>query len=447
MIFIRLLLFCLLTVYSLPLISGAWHTDRQADASTANRVIVAEIKGRIDPGMYNYVQRTLSSAKDKGAPPLFFIMSTPGGYINTALDIRDLMDEYPGKINVYIRHQAISAGAYLALAADAIYMSPGSTMGAAEPRGLTGESVDEKTLSFWEGEMRVLAERRQREPQIAVAMVRKEIEIEGLVEKGKLLTLTSDEALEHGYCEGTPESFGILLDSLGLAEYETTELTPSLFDAIIGWTTNPFVATILLAVGIGGIVLELFTLGFGIAGVVGLLSFALYYSSHILGGLAGFEVIVFFLIGIALLIVEAFVPGLGIFGIGGAVAVFASIVMAASTVQSGLAMLLGSVLISALISFFTLRSLGRRGVLRKIILEDSATEERGYISSPSLKDLEGSVGLALTPLRPSGTVDFAGRRVDAVSEGQFIKQNTKVKVVKIEGIRVVVRELKEESPE
>ena len=414
-------------------------------AGEGDKVMVVEIKGTIDPGMYNYVQRALNNAENKGTPPLFFIISTPGGYINTAIDIRDIMDEYPGKINAYVRHQAISAGAYLALAADAIYMSPGSTIGAAEPRGLTGETVDEKALSFWEGEMRDLAQRSQRDPDIAAAMVRSEIEIEGLIDKGKLLTLTSEDALKHGYSEGTHESLAALLKNLGLDEEEIIESLPSLFDTIISWTTNPFVATILLAIGIGGIVLELFTLGFGVAGIVGLLSFALYYSSHILGGLAGFEVIFFFLVGIVLLLVEAFVPGLGVFGIGGALSVAVSIVLTASTLESGIAMLLSSLVLSGVVSFFSLRLLARKGVLRKIILEDSATEERGYTSSPSLKDLEGKEGLALTALRPSGTVDFDGKRVDAVSEGQYIVKDARVKVVKIEGIRVVVREVNENA--
>ncbi len=403
--------------------------------------MVVEIKGTIDPGMYNYVQRSLNNAVSKGSPPIFFILNTPGGYINTALDIRDIMDEYPGKINAYVRHQAISAGAYLALAADAIYFSPGSTIGAAEPRGLTGEAVDEKSLSFWEGAMRTLAKRNQRDPDIAAAMVRSEIEIEGLIESGKLLTLTSDDALAHGYSEGTYDSLGALLEMLGFDDQAVMESAPSLFDTIISWTTNPFVATLLLAIGIGGIVLELFTLGFGVAGVVGLLSFTLYYSTHILGGLAGFEVIVFFVVGIVLLLVEAFMPGLGVFGIGGALSVSVSIVLAASTLESGIAMLLGSVVLSGVVSFFSLRVLARKGVLRKIILEEAATKERGYTSSPSLKNLEGKEGIAMTPLRPSGTVDFHGQRVDSVSEGQYISKDARVKVVKIEGIRVVVREV------
>ena len=433
--------FLIILIYSLL---PAFHGSNNYSGTVfgdEESVIIIEIKGTIDPGMYNYVQRSLNNAISKGAPTVFLILNTPGGYINTALDIREIMDSYPGKINAYVQHQAISAGAYLALASDAIYLSPGSSIGAAEPRGLTGESVDEKSLSFWEGAMRTLAKRNQRDPDIAAAMVRSEIEIEGLVEKGKLLTLTSEEALDYGYSEGTYESLNALLDTLGLGTKRIVESKPTFFDTIISWSTNPLIATLLLAIGIGGIVLELFTLGFGIAGIVGLSSFALYYSSHILGGLAGYEVIFFFLVGIVLLLIEAFIPGLGVFGIGGALSVSVSIVLAASTLEAGIAMLLGSMFLSGLVSFFSLRLLSRKGVLRKIILEDSATKEQGYTSSPSMQDFEGREGITLTALRPSGTVDIDGKRVDAVSEGQYIVKNAKVKVVKIEGIRVVVREV------
>lgn len=441
---IRLILFFLiLTTGLLNMLSPVFVMPAEAGGAGTDdgEVVIVQIRGQIDPGMYNYVQRTFNAAKEAGSPPLIMLLSTPGGYINSALDMRDLMDEYPGPVYAYVRHQAISAGAYLALAADSLYMSPGGTMGAAEPRGLTGGQVDEKSLSVWEGEMQGVAERRQRDPDIAAAMVRRDIIIEDLVEDDQLLTLTSEEAEKVGYSEGTADSIDELLNMLGLESAGVQESSSSLFDLIISWTTNPIIATLLLAVGIGGLVLEMFTMGFGVAGSVGILAFALYYSGHILGGLAGFEVLVLFVAGVALLLVEAFMPGLGVFGAAGTISLFVSIVMAASTVESGITMLLVSMLLSGFISFFALRFLSRKGVLRKIILEEAATGERGYVSTPSRKDLEGQEGEALTTLRPAGTVSFGDQRVDAVSEGKYIQEGARVKVVRVEGVRVVVREI------
>ena len=75
-----------------------------------------------------------------------------------------------------------------------------------------------------------------------------------------------------------------------------------------------------------------------------------------------------------------------------------------------------------------------------MILFDSARKEDGYVSNVNRTDLLGVEGITLTILRPSGTAIINDERIDVVSEGGFIPKNTKVKVVKVEGARIVVRE-------
>ncbi|NMB40986.1 MAG: nodulation protein NfeD, partial [Firmicutes bacterium] len=146
--------------------------------AAAPTVYVVPLQGEIEPGWLVFLERALEEAAENDASAVILDMNTPGGYIDSALKARQLLDDFPSPVYVHVRSHALSAGAYLALAADGFFMAPGSTIGAAEPRLLgTDETVDEKNLSAWEAEMRVVAERQGKDPQLAAAMVRKEISI------------------------------------------------------------------------------------------------------------------------------------------------------------------------------------------------------------------------------------------------------------------------------
>ena len=408
-------------------------------SETGPVVALIPVSGTIDPGMKNFVQRSLEEAKAIGATEVILELDTPGGYIASAEEIRKLMDDYHRPIYALIRPRALSAGAYLALSADAIYMVPGSTMGAAEPRYLGMGQVDEKVLSAWDKEMRSVAERQGRDPLVAAAMVRQEIAIEGIVESGNLLTLTAGEAVEVGYCEGIVNNRPELLEKLG--GVELVELNPRFTDHMVRWTTNPVIATILLVIGIGGLVVEVFTAGFGVAGILSLISFTLYFGGHIAAGLAEYWVVFLFLLGVVLMVVEAFIPGFGVFGIAGLFATVTSIVLAAATVKTGLIMLAFSLVFTGLFSALAFRFFAKRGVLRHIILADEERAEFGYVAPADHKYLLGLEGTAITPLRPAGSAEIEGKRVDVVSEGGFIPAWAAVKVVYVEGVRVVVRQV------
>lgn len=422
------------------------YTPAAEAAGNGPEVAIIPIEGTLHPGMPAFVRRSLEGAAARGAAAVIMELNTPGGYTDVAEKIRRHMDEYPGPVYAFVRTQALSAGAYLALAADGIYMVPGATMGAAEPRYLDGQT-DEKILSYWEKQMAGLAERRDRDPQIAAAMVRKEIAIPGVVEKGVLLTLTHSEAQELAYSEGTVENRGELLALLGLSGAEQVEYRPTFTDQIVGWTTNPVVATILLLVGIGGLVVEIFTAGFGVAGFLSLLAFTLYFGGHIAAGFADYWVVFLFIFGVALIIAETFVPGFGFLGVAGLIATVAAIVLAAASVKTGFITLAISLVLAGVLTTLTFRFFVKRGALRHIILADEARPELGYVAPADRKHLRGREGVTITPLRPAGAVEIDGERVDVVSEGGYIEAGVPVTVVQVEGVRVVVRAKKGEEAE
>ncbi len=430
-------LFCGLLIL-MPFGSGA--ADNKA-------VAVIEIKGTIDPGTTSHVAYAFEEALNMGAEAVVLELDTPGGFINSAESIRRIMDEHDLPVYAFVRPNAISAGAYLALVADEIYMVPGSTIGAAEPRYLGIGEVDEKMLSVWEKEMAGVAERRGRDPLIASAMVRRDIAVEGLVEEGVLLTLTAGEALEVGYSEGTVNDQASLLTAVGLKEAEWRPVEQRAVDGLVRWTTNPAVGTILLMIGLGGLALEVITAGFGAAGVISLAAFALYFGGNIAAGMAEYWVLILFAFGIGLMLIEAVMPGFGVFGVAGLIATIFSIVLAAVSVQTGMVMLLISLVLAAVFSIIAFRFFARRGALRHIILSEEETADLGYVAPLDQKALSGRTGVAVSTLRPSGVAEIDGKRIDVVSDGSYIAKGEPIRVDRVEGVRVIVRSLKEDKDE
>jgi membrane-bound serine protease (ClpP class) len=421
------------------LVAGLMLIAHGGGAATDQSVALVEISGTIDAGTTSYVDFALNEAENLGVAAVIFEFDTPGGYIDAAENVRRLMDDYPGAIYAFVRPNAISAGAFLALSADEIYMVPGSTIGAAEPRYLGLGEVDEKALSFWEKEMVGMAERQGRDPEIASAMVRREVAIPDLVEQGELLTLTASEALDVGYSEGTVADYSELLQAVDLPDAELITIESRIGDSLVSITTNPVVGTILLMIGIGGLILEVITAGFGAAGIVSMAAFALYFGGNIAAGVAEYWVLILFVFGIALMLVEAFVPGFGVFGIAGLISTLASIVLAAVSVQTGMLMLMISLVLAVAFAVFAFRFFAKRGALRHIILSEQEKPDLGYVAPLDQKNLVGLQGIAVTALRPSGTAMIGEKRIDVVSEGAFIPSGEAVIVDRVEGVRVIVR--------
>lgn len=395
---------------------------------------VIEIRDSIDGGgLTKYIQRALNEASINNAKGILLLIDTPGGFVDASKDISQIIINTNIPVLAYVEREALSAGVLITISADHIAMAPGSSIGAAEP-----SPAEEKIISAWTSTLRTTADRMGRDGEIAAAMSDANIEIEGLVEKGKILTLTANKAVELGFADiiaVTPEE---ALAHFGMPT-NLVSVTPSFSERIARFVTNPVVAPILLSLGFVGLVTEIFTQGWGVAGTLGLISFALYFGGHMIAGLAGWESIILFIAGIILLTVEVFIPGFGLPGISGSVAILASIFLASASVEVALRTILialfGSIILLILIfKYFTKSSL-----LSKIILFDKEDKELGYVGTRDYGNFIGKRGTTLTPLRPAGSALIEGNRVDVVTEGNFIPVNTTIEVVKVEGTRIVVK--------
>jgi membrane-bound serine protease (ClpP class) len=324
-------------------------------------------------------------------------------------------------------------------------------MGAATPVVGSGEKASEKIVSAMRAQMRALAENRGLDPSVAEAMVDEDVAIDGVVEAGKLLTLTTAEAVDLGYAEEV-EDWTALMGELDLQGAPVQTMSVNWAERIVRFLSNPIVAPFLLSLGFLGLIAEIKSPGLGIAGFAGLLSLSLFFGSHLILGLAGMEDFIMLGAGIILIAVEVFIiPGFGLFGVLGGVGVLGGIYMSMiggvptlpDFAQAG-AILSTSILIILITSWALLRHLPHSSRLARsgVFLLDKGEREAGWASASPRPDLLGREGLALTDLRPSGTVLLGEEKVDAISESEWIEEGTDVRVVSSEGYRLVVRPLR-----
>ena len=430
-------------------------------------VYLIEVKGGIDLGLVPYIKRVLSEARKAGASAAILEINTPGGRLDAALDIKNALLDSEVPTIAFINREAYSAGALIAIATQEIYMAPAAVLGAATPiSGDTGEQASEKVVSAVRKAFKSTAEARGRNPAVAEAMVDEEVEVPDLIEKGKLLTLTTEEALQWGYTEGEVADLQALLTLKGLGELALVETSPGLAERLVRFLTNPVVASLLMSLGFLGLFFELQSPGFGLGGLLGAIFLGVFFWGHFLAGLAGWEGVALVVVGVVLIGVELLlIPGFGIAGLLGIAAflggLFISVVgnipTGADYLQA-LYVVTASLMLMLVGGYLSLRYLPKRA-LGGLVLQASLVSTRGarLHNLQDLREVEtvdmevegrggggslvGATGTAHTDLRPSGAALIGGRRIDVVAEGEFIPAGTPIEVISDEGYSRVVRAL------
>ena len=431
-----------------------------------------DIKKNIGSTTWLYTQRGFEEAREKNADIILIHMNTYGGEVVYADSIRTkiLNSEIP--VHVFIDNNAASAGALISIACDKIFMRPGASIGAATVVNQTGEQMPDKFQSYMRATMRATAEAHgkdtivngndtilkwRRDPLIAEAMVDERIAIPNLIDSGKTLTFTAQEAMQFGYCDGIANNVDeIITTHLQIAEYELIVFKPTTLDNIKGFLMSSIFQGILIMLIIGGIYFELQTPGIGFPLAVAVTAALLYFAPLYIEGLAANWEILIFIIGLVLIALEIFViPGFGIAGVSGIVLVVAGLTLslidnvafdfepvetggigkALFTVTSGIG--LGFALVLYLSS-----RIGAKGIFRNIALNTNLEKESGYIAvSLELRELVGKTGFAHTDFRPSGKITIEGMTYDAISDGGFIPKGANVKVIRFELGQLYVSEI------
>ncbi|WP_052703053.1 NfeD family protein [Paenibacillus beijingensis] len=209
------------------------------------------------------------------------------------------------------------------------------------------------------------------------------------------------------------------------------------------WLDNAVLAVLLLIAGFVGISLAMLLRGFGWAGIAGIAAFGVYFAGHYAAGDAALQDVGLFVLGLLLLALELFVPSFGLLGLLGTAGLIGAVVFASPDPGSAFFELVIALAAAFVIVLLTARKFKDRGIWNRFILRESLSMDKGTVPAASKEKLLGAAGTALTPLRPAGIVEIGGERIDVVTEGEFIAASKAVKVIKVEGTRIIVKELDE----
>jgi membrane-bound serine protease (ClpP class) len=409
------------------------------------------VTGTIELGISPFIGRVLREASEAGAAAVILDVNTLGGRVDAALNIIDAVARSDVPVYAFVNPRAISAGALISVSADTVFMVSDALMGASTVVTGDADKASEKAQSVMRAQFRAIAERRGIDPAIGEAMVDEGIAIEGVIEAGKLLTLTSDEAVRVGYAIEI-DDFEAMLEILNLSGAEVVSPGVNWAEQLVRFLSHPVVAPLLLSIGVLGLMIEIKTPSFGLAGAVGLVSLGAFFGSHMIVGLAGLEEVILLGVGLIALAIEVFVvPGFGVAGIVALACIGSSIFLALigslptwSDVTRAGGILFVAVLITVAAVYVFVRQLpgGRR--TRGIFLHTSTSKDKGYVAGTSHDDLVGMLGVALTDLHPSGTAKIAGKRIDVVSDVGFVAEGTSVRIIRSESYRHVVEPVSDE---
>lgn len=399
-----------------------------------------------------HIKKAINKAEEENASLIILELDTPGGLLSSALAIKNYIIESDVPVAVYINKNALSAGALISLSCEAIYMSDGSIIGAATPVYMKGDEVEkagEKEISAMRAAMRSSAERTKKNVKAAEAMVDETIvlskERDGIdLDDKTLLTLSVEEALKINIADDKANSINEIIKLRNISEEASIiNIEEEKYDYILRFLINPMILSALLSIGIIGVYIELKTPGFGIGGVISIIAFSIFFFAQIFVGESGFLSPAIFLLGLVLLAIEIFViPGFGITGILGIVGIAAGIFMSfgISNISQATFVVFISLIADIILIIILARFIFKSGIFQNKIALD--TDTAGYHSSVSYDDLLGLEGITDTFFRPSGNIIINDKKYDAITEGEFINKGAKIKVILVEGNKIVIKEIK-----
>lgn len=415
----------------------------------------------IDRAAERLVTKGLERAREAGADYIILDLDTYGGAVDAADSIRSAILQCPIPVVAFINLQAASAGALISIACDSIYMKPGSSIGAATVVDQTGKVMPDKYQSFMRGMMRSTAEVTGRNPELAEAMV----------DTADVLSMTPEEAVKAGFCEGicsSPDEVAAMVLQAGSSAagggtgtgegsefgmhypgYRIENLQLTWIEKLVQILLNPILQSIFLMMIIGGIYVEIRTPGIGLPLVTAVVGALLYFSPLYAENLAQNWEILLFVIGLILIGLEIFViPGFGVTGITGIIAVVVALAFAMvdnellfkgdGTIDlAPVLMPVGIVIISAFVGLtggvLLVRRLYSTRPFDYIALRKSLDEKDGYVGVTQVNGvMKGREAKVFADMMPSGKVICDGRIYEATMTYGFAVRGETVRVVRTE---------------
>ena len=436
------------------------ETSRLASAPSG-KVYLVPIRENIMPPLVYVVRRGVKEAMEAKAEALILDMKTDGGRVDVSEEIIQIISKFPGLTVTYVNDRAFSAGAFIAVGTQKIYMAPQSVIGAAAPiRMVPGgggadklpDTMDAKMTSAIRALVRTQAEKNGHNVEVVEAMIdkTKELKLDGEVlnKEGNILTLTDRQAAkEYGnpakplLSSGTVESLGALLATLGYADAQRVEIKPTGAETVGIWINT--IGPLLLIIGMVGLYIEFKTPGFGLPGIIGIVAFALYFFGGYTAGMSGAVWAAVFVVGLILVLLELFVfQGSMIAGVGGVVLMLVAIVMGMVDMYPGTPRLptmpqlqlplrdLGIALVGTVfIGLILARFLPKTSLFQKLVSQ-TASGVSSVAAQEAQQDARiGQIGVAISQLYPGGKAQFGDQILDVLTQGEIVEKGRPVKII------------------
>ncbi|MBT6235874.1 MAG: nodulation protein NfeD [Bacteroidetes bacterium] len=444
-----------------------------AQDTTRQTVVIFDLKKEIAPEATRITQQAIKKADDIDADLIIIHMNTYGGYVTDADSIRTRILNTDIPTYVFIDNNAASAGSLISIACDKIYMTKGANIGATTVVNEDGTKAPDKYQSYMRKQMRSTAESHgkdtiinngdttytyYRNPDIAEGMVDERVVVEGLDDADKVITLTTEEALKWGYCEGQVSSIEEILEINNITNARRIYVEPTFIDKLVAFFANPALRSILILVMMGGIYFELQTPGVGFPLVASILAAVGYFAPLYIEGLAeNWEILVFF-IGVVLIIVEVFIiPGFGVAGVSGILLMLSGLVLTmvrnihfdfegipTTEWNNALASVLFAMIGLGVVFYFFSTHLINSKFFQRIVLSDVIDAKVPIQGEQAASSAAiGSTGTTHTALRPMGKIRINGTTFEAKTYGEMIDQGAEIKVLSIENGYLIVSTLEQ----
>jgi|SRR5579884_92301 len=403
-----------------------------AAAQQTRPVIVIPIQGIVDGGMAHMVTRAVDEAQREGAAAIVLDVNSEGGVLDSAFESRDAILNSAVPTYAYVSERAYSSAALITLASRKIFMAPGASIGEAEPY-----PKSPKTISAVKAEFESTAIRNHRNPQIVAAMVDSSLDLPQYKRPGQNLTLNTQDALSTKIADGEEPTLAAMLSASNLngpvqhAQYTFAE-------QVARFATNPEVSGLLLTLGMLGLLIEMQTLH-GIAGVIGVGALALFFGTHVYAGFSNGFVILLAVLGVLGILYELhIVPGHGAPGILGGILLLSAVLLAFGIPFFIIALqtVATAIVLTVLLFWMISRQMPENAWMARLTFAGAQGPE--YVTSSDYSSLRGQSGFAASYLRPAGVALIDGRRVDVLTQGEFIPEGTPIRVTRVEGARIFV---------
>ncbi len=443
----RLLAFIITILLIIPSANGQGRSD--SVFGTQLKVYQFEIFEEIAPAATRKTIRAMDEAGAMHADLIILHLNTYGGLVSDADSIRTRILNSTIPVYVFVENNAASAGALISIACDRIFMKEGATIGAATVVEGSGQAAPDKYQSYMRSKMRATATARGRSPEIAEAMVDGDKVVPGLNDTGDVVTLTTDEAIYWGFCDGKYQTIEAMMKDQGIINPVMIEQEISWIDSAIGFLISPGVSGALVLLILGGIYYELRTPGIGFPILVSAIASMLYFAPLYLEGLAANWEILIFILGVVLVGLEVFViPGFGVAGISGLVLIFGALVLSAinnivfdfsgsdpEQIQSALTRVVFGLLGFIVMAILSAKFLVNGPLFGRIGLD--ATLSSG-MDIKNGDDFLGQEAICSTDLKPLGYIMIGAKEYDAKSLDGYIPKDARVKIIRKEGWQFLV---------